>query len=67
MGPTQTTFIPNRNILEGAAVLHEIIHELRTKKQNGIIFKIDFEKAYDKVRWSFLQQTLRMKGFSEKW
>jgi mannosylglycoprotein endo-beta-mannosidase len=37
------------------------------KKQNGIIFKIDFEKAYDKVRWSFLQQTLRMKGFFEKW
>jgi hypothetical protein len=30
-------------------------------------FKIDFEKAYDKVKWSFLQQTLRMKGFSPKW
>ena len=29
--------------------------------------KIDFEKAYDKVKWSFLQQTLRMKGFSSKW
>jgi hypothetical protein len=27
---------------------------------------IDFEKAYDKVRWSFLLQTLRMKGFSPK-
>jgi len=37
------------------------------KKRNGIIFKIDFEKAYDKVKWSFLQQTLRMKGFSPKW
>jgi hypothetical protein len=67
IGPTQTAFIPNRNILEGAVVLHETIHELHTKKQNGIIFKIDFEKAYYKVSWSFLQQTLRMKGFSEKW
>jgi hypothetical protein len=28
--------------------------------------KIDFEKAYDKVRWPFLMQTLRMKGFSPK-
>ena len=37
------------------------------KKQNGVIFKIDFEKAYDKVNWSFLQQTLRMKGFSQQW
>jgi hypothetical protein len=34
---------------------------------NGVILKLDFEKAYDKVKWSFLQQTLRMKGFSDEW
>jgi hypothetical protein len=45
-------------------VLHETIHELHTKKRDGVIFKIDFEKAYDKVKWSFVQQSLRMKGFS---
>jgi hypothetical protein len=28
--------------------------------------KIDFEKTYDKVKWSFLQQTLKMKGFSKE-
>ena len=28
---------------------------------------IDFEKAYDKVKWSFVQKTMRMKGFSQKW
>jgi hypothetical protein len=32
-----------------------------------VILKIGFEKAYDKVKLSFLQQTLRMKGFSEEW
>jgi hypothetical protein len=32
-----------------------------------VILKLDFEKAYDKVKWSFLQQTLRMKGFSPEW
>jgi hypothetical protein len=31
------------------------------------IFKIDFEKAYDKINWSFLQQAMRMKGFDPKW
>ena len=35
--------------------------------KSGVIFKIDFEKAYDKVRWNFLIQTLRLKGFSNKW
>ena len=32
-----------------------------------MVLKIDFEKAYDKVKWPFLQQTLRMKGFSAEW
>jgi len=65
--PSQTAFLPGRNIMEGAVVLHETIHEMHTKKLDGIIFKIDFEKAYDKVDWKFLQQTLRIKGFSQKW
>jgi hypothetical protein len=34
---------------------------------SGVILKLDFEKAYDKVNWDFLQQTLRIKGFSGKW
>jgi len=67
VSPTQTAFMPGRNIMEGVVILHETIHELHTKKSDGVIFKIDFEKAYDKVKWPFLQQTLRMKGFSPKW
>ena len=65
--PSQSAFLPGRNIIEGAIVLHKTLHELHMKKQDGIIFKIDFEKVYDKVKWDFLQQTLRMKGFSIVW
>jgi hypothetical protein len=43
--PSQTAFLPGRNIMEGVIVLHELIHEMHQKKQNGLIFKIDFEKA----------------------
>jgi hypothetical protein len=41
------------HILEGVVVLHEAIHEIHRKKLDGVLFKIDFEKAYDKVRWDF--------------
>jgi hypothetical protein len=34
---------------------------------NGVILKIDFEKAYDKVKWPFLFQVFKMKGFSMEW
>jgi hypothetical protein len=49
ISPSQTTFIPGRNIIEGVVMLHETIHELHRKKMNGVILKLDFEKAYDKV------------------
>jgi hypothetical protein len=56
-----------RNILDGVAILHEAVHELHSKNLNGVILKINFEKAYDKVKWSILQQTFRMKDFSPGW
>jgi hypothetical protein len=64
INPTQSAFMSGRHILEGVVVLHETIHELHRKKMDGVIFKIDFEKAYDKVKWPFLQQVMRMEGFS---
>jgi hypothetical protein len=36
-------------ILEGVIILHEILHELRVKRMQGVILKLDFEKTYDKV------------------
>jgi hypothetical protein len=42
-----------RNILDGVVVLHEVVHEMHTKKMNGVILKLDFKKAYDKVKWCF--------------
>jgi hypothetical protein len=55
-----------RIILDGIVTFHETAHEMHLKKLNGVILKLDFEKSYDKVKWSFLQQTVRMKGFSSK-
>lgn len=60
---TQTAFIPGRNILEGCVILHEVLHELNRKKLSGIVFKIDFEKAYDRVKWDFLYEVLEKKNF----
>ena len=47
--------------------LHEILHEMRITKKKGVILKLDFEKAYDKVQWDFMENVMRGKGFSEIW
>jgi hypothetical protein len=67
INPSQMASMPGRNIMEGMVMLHETIHEIHKKKMSVVILKLDFEKAYDKVNWDFLQQTLRIKGFSGKW
>jgi hypothetical protein len=63
IGDNQIGFIKGKNILEGVVVLHEVIHELKRSKSKGLILKIDFEKAYDKVRWDFLEEVMRGKDF----
>jgi hypothetical protein len=44
-----------RHILEGVVILHETIHELVRTKMDGVLLKIEFGKAYDGVKLSFLQ------------
>jgi hypothetical protein len=63
----QTAFIKGRNILEGVATLHEVLNELKRSKRQGVLFKIDFEKAYDKVKWDFVHEVMERKGFPPTW
>nr|GFC08935.1 RNA-directed DNA polymerase, eukaryota, reverse transcriptase zinc-binding domain protein [Tanacetum cinerariifolium] len=37
------------------------------KKKQSFIFKIDFEKAYNSVRWDYLDDVLRRFGFGDRW
>jgi hypothetical protein len=63
ISPNQTVFIKGRLITDGVLALQEVIHELKVKKLGGILLKIDFAKAYDRVNWEFLSKVLHAKGF----
>jgi hypothetical protein len=62
----QSAFIRGRFILESVVTAHEVIHEIHSKKEQGLVFKIDYEKAYDKVNLDFLYEVLSARGFSTK-
>ena len=67
ISPNQTAFIQGRYILESVVAAHEIIHEVARGKKSGIVLKIDYEKAYDRVNWDFLIEVLSSRGFSNTW
>jgi hypothetical protein len=48
-------------------VWHEVLHELKFQKNPRVVITLDFEKAYDKIQWGFLEEVLRKKGLSETW
>ena len=63
----QSAFVKGRPILDGVLIANETIDFLRKTKRKGLVFKVDFEKAYDTVDWGFLLDGLENMGFGEKW
>nr|GEV73806.1 cysteine-rich receptor-like protein kinase [Tanacetum cinerariifolium] len=47
---TQSAFLKERQILDSPFILNEVIRWCKKKKKQSMIFKVDFEKAYDSVR-----------------
>ncbi|KAL6316269.1 hypothetical protein AAG906_017899 [Vitis piasezkii] len=48
-------------------IANEIVNEKKRSREKGVVFKIDFEKAYDHVSLDFLDHVLEKKGFSPRW
>ena len=48
-------------------IANEVVDEKRRSREEGVVFKIDFEKAYDLVDWDFLEHVLERKGLSLRW
>jgi len=60
ISPTQTSFVPGRQIGDNVIIMQEVLHTMR--KKSGMIgnmaIKIDLEKAYDRLKWGFIHETL---------
>lgn len=54
-------------LVHGALAINEAIDLTKQTIKVGLIFKVDFEKAYDLVSWSFLNGILNRFGSNDKW
>ena len=53
-------------ILQSVVTAHEVLHSVHKSKNKGVVLKLDYEKAFDKVNLDFLLELLEKRGFSRK-
>nr|GEU59798.1 hypothetical protein [Tanacetum cinerariifolium] len=63
----QTAFLAGRKILDGCLIANEIINCAKSGDSRLLLFKEDFEKAFDSVNWSVLHDIMQQMGFGVKW
>ncbi|XP_060972261.1 uncharacterized protein LOC133038194 [Cannabis sativa] len=68
ISPIQSAFILGRWIAESSILTQELVHKIRSVKGRGglMAIKIDMQKAYDKMEWSFIHQVLVENGFDRR-
>ena len=64
---TQNAFVEGRQILDVVFVANEAIDSILRSNGGFILYKLDIEKAYDHVDWSFLCWVIEKMGFGGKW
>ena len=67
IGDSQMAFVKDRQIIDSFMITEEITHEWRRAKEGGLLIKLNFEKTYDSVDYSFLDFMLGEMGFGQKW
>jgi Reverse transcriptase (RNA-dependent DNA polymerase) len=64
---SQSVFLKGRYILDCVVTAHEVLHQVHLDKEEGLLFKMDFQKAFDYISWTYLQDLFVQRGFSPLW
>ncbi|GAU10944.1 hypothetical protein TSUD_112380 [Trifolium subterraneum] len=58
-----STFIKGRQILDGILIANELVDDAKRNAKDLLLFKVDFEKAYDSMDWDYLNEVMVKMNF----
>lgn len=66
ISPNQKAFAEGRWIADNTILAQEMVHKVKKFKRKGglMLAKIDLSKAYDRLKWSFINMVMIAWGFS---
>nr|KAJ0191688.1 hypothetical protein LSAT_V11C800406980 [Lactuca sativa] len=67
IGDMQSAYVEGRCILEGPLMVNEVCSWAKRAHKKILLFKVDFDKAFDSVNWKYLESTMEQMGFGNKW
>ena len=65
--PRQSAFLEGRGLLDSVVVANETLEEIKRNKTECVVFKVDYGKGYDSVKWDFIYYMLGRLRFYGKW
>ena len=66
--PMQSSFVPGHHITDNIIIAQEAIYSMNRKKGKvgWMAIKVNLEKAYDRLNWGFIEDTLKDVGIPIK-
>ncbi|XP_024640546.1 uncharacterized protein [Medicago truncatula] len=63
----QSAFVRGKQILDGILIANEVVDEAKRLKKDLLLFKVDFEKAYDSIDLNYLNSVMLNMNFPTLW
>jgi len=64
---SQSAFVKGKQILDGNLIANEVVDEAKRMKKELLMFKVDFEKAYDSMDLNYLNSVMANMNFPTLW
>ena len=63
--PDQTGFVKGRYIVENIKLIADFIEQTRKLNLSGVLLSLDFQKAFDTLKWSCIHRVLKLYNFGD--